>query len=144
MTETTHVGGACDGCRGEGPVEPRVLQELAHHDDAALPPGAAGRLNWLSDDLMKGCGVFITSRQFVDLRQVVTDDVVDAHRHEVPQIFLVIGEPQALEIRVSIEAKEWVIESPAAVVIPARALHRLEVLRGSGLLVSILLSGNYA
>jgi hypothetical protein len=125
-----------------GPVTARVLAELAHHHDERLPFGAGERLQWLSDDLVPDSGIFITSREFNNVAPD-SEDAVEVHDHPVPQIYLLMGEPGALEARVSIDGDDYTCVSPATVFIPAGARHRLSIIRGTGTAVAILLSGTY-
>jgi len=71
---------------------------------------------------------------------------VDAHRHVCDSLFMFIGkeaELKGLTVEVLFDGETQVIESPAAVFIPAGIEHSYRVLHGSGLYVNHVLSGNY-
>jgi 2-isopropylmalate synthase len=71
---------------------------------------------------------------------------LDPHRHRCNSFYVFLGDGRdlsGLEGVVEIEDGRWMVKAPAAVMIPAGALHHYWLLRGSGWYFQITLSPTY-
>jgi 2-isopropylmalate synthase len=123
-------------------VPPKVLPELAHHAEAALPPAYLPRQFHMGDALVSGADVFITSRSVVDLKEPAEPNVAP-HKHDVSQTYMFVSDDGSLEFEIDIDGRHETGRAPASVFIPAGAMHSVRLLRGSGSIISIVRSGTY-
>jgi mannose-6-phosphate isomerase-like protein (cupin superfamily) len=124
-------------------VEPRVQPTLLNHAEENLPPAYKPRLLHLGAELVPEADLFITSRTVEGLAEPAEPNV-KPHRHDVSQTYLFMSPDGSLEVEVEIEGERIAVRAPAATFIPARKLHSLRILRGSGTVVSIVRAGQYA
>jgi hypothetical protein len=123
-------------------VTPQVLEELAHHTEAKLPPAYRPRLLHLSAELVPGADVFVTSRS-VDALAEPAEPNVKPHRHRVSQTYLFLSPDNSLEVDVEIDGEHRITRAPSTAFIPAGVEHSLQILRGTGTVISIVRSGSY-
>ena len=123
-------------------VEPRELAHLANHIESKLPAAYGPRLLHLSDGLVPGADVFITSRSVTSLDGPAEPNVVP-HTHKVSQTYMFFSPDGSLEVEVELEGQRTPVRAPASVFIPAGVEHALRILRGTGTVLSIVRSGNY-
>ena len=123
-------------------VEPQELGHLANHVESSLPAAYGPRLLHLSEGLVPGADVFITSRSVTALAGPAEPNVLP-HTHEVSQTYLFSSPDGSLEVEVEIEGKRTPVRAPASVFIPAGVEHALRILRGTGTVLSIVRSGQY-
>lgn len=121
---------------------PRKLDTLAHHDESRLPPAYGPRVVHLHEGMADGADLFITSRSVVRL-EAPAEPNVSPHRHDVSQTFLFTSDDGSLEFEIEIDGRHETGRAPAAVFVPAGAMHSLRILRGTGTVFSILRSGQY-
>lgn len=135
MSDARHAGGALI-------VQPREQAHLANHVESALPAAYGPRLLHLSDAIVPGADVFITSRSVTALAGPAEPNVLP-HRHTVSQTYLFLSPDDSLELEVELEGKHSRVRAPASVFIPAGMEHALRILRGTGTVLSIVRSGAY-
>jgi 2-isopropylmalate synthase len=123
-------------------VEPRELAHLANHIESRLPAAYGPRLLHLSEGIVPGADVFITSRSVTALAGPGEPNVLP-HRHEVSQTYMFFSPDGSLEVEVELEGKRTAVRAPTSVFIPAGVEHALRILRGTGTVLSIVRSGNY-
>lgn len=123
-------------------VKPREQAHLAHHVESALPAAYGPRLLHLSDAIVPGADVFITSRSVTALAAPAEPNVLP-HRHTVSQTYLFMSPDDSLELEVELAGKRSQVRAPASVFIPAGMEHALRILRGTGTVLSIVRSGAY-
>jgi mannose-6-phosphate isomerase-like protein (cupin superfamily) len=123
-------------------VKPKVQATLAHHAEEHLPPAYRPRLLHLSEALVPGADLFITSRS-VDALAEPAEPNVHPHRHEVSQTYLFLSDDGSLEVEVEIEGERAKVRAPATTFIPAGKMHALRILRGTGTVISVVRSGTY-
>ena len=123
-------------------VKPLEQAHLANHIESELPPAYGPRLLHLSEGLVHGADVFITSRSVTDLSGPAEPNVMP-HKHSVSQTYMFFSPDDSLELEVEIEGKREFVRAPASVFIPARVEHALRILRGTGTVLSIVRSGSY-
>jgi 2-isopropylmalate synthase len=123
-------------------IEPRELNELAHHVEAKLPDAYQPRIQHLSEALVRGADVFITSRTVIDLKQPGEPNVAP-HKHSVSQTYLFLSPDNSLEVDIEIDGQHRTARAPATAFIPAGLEHSLRILRGTGTVISIVRSGVY-
>lgn len=71
---------------------------------------------------------------------------VQEHRHKVPSYYLFIGDNEdlsGLEAEVKLGNTKRRVKSPCSVFIPQELVHFVQLFRGSGCFVHILLEGNF-
>jgi 2-isopropylmalate synthase len=123
-------------------VKPREQAHLAHHVESALPAAYGPRLLHLSEAVVPGADVFITSRSVTALAGPAEPNVLP-HRHTVSQTYLFFSPDGSLELEVELEGSRSHVRAPASVFIPAGMEHALRILRGTGTVLSIVRSGAY-
>ena len=123
-------------------VKPQVQPELANHIETHLPDAYQPRLLHLSEAVMPGADVFITSRS-VEALAGPAEPSVKPHRHAVSQTYMFISPDESLEVEVEIEGERTHVIAPATTFIPAGKLHSLRILRGTGTVISVVRSGTY-
>lgn len=122
--------------------EPRVLANLANHEEDKLPDAYRPRQLHLSREQVPEADLFITSRT-VDALAGPAEPNVSPHRHEVSQTYMFVSDDASLEVLVEIEGERELVKAPATTFIPAGMMHSLQILRGSGTVISIVRSGTY-
>lgn len=128
---------------GSSPVvKPQEQAHLAHHIESRLPAAYGPRLLHLSDKLVPGADVFITSRSVTALGGPAEPNVLP-HRHHVSQTYLFFSPDGTLEVEVELEGSRTLVRAPASVFIPPGVEHALRILRGTGTVLSIVRSGRY-
>lgn len=123
-------------------TRPQELPALANHAEEALPAAYGPRLMHMSDALVPGADVFITSRSVTRL-DAPAEPNVHPHRHPVSQTYLLLSADDSLAVEVEIGGRKAVVNAPASIFVPAGELHTIRVLRGSGNLLSVVRSGIY-
>ena len=123
-------------------IKPRELAELAHHVESKLPDAYQPRILHLSDELVPGADVFITSRTVIGLAQPGEPNVAP-HRHTVSQTYLFLSPDNSLEVDIEIQGQHRTTRAPATAFIPAGLEHSLRILHGTGTVISIVRSGAY-
>lgn len=123
-------------------VNPREQAHLANHIESKLPTAYGPRLLHLSDGLVAGADVFITSRTVTALAGPAEPNVLP-HTHKVSQTYMFFSPDDSLEVEVELEGKRTPVRAPASVFIPAGVEHALRILRGTGTVLSIVRSGTY-
>ena len=124
-------------------VEPREQAHLAHHVESQLPAEYGPRLLHLSEGVVPGADLFITSRSVTALAGPAEPNVLP-HRHKVSQTYLFFSTDGSLEVEVELAGERTPVRAPASVFIPAGVEHALRILRGTGTVLSIVRSGAYA
>ena len=123
-------------------VKPQELAHLAHHIESSLPAAYGPRLLHLSEGIVPGADVFITSRSVTALAGPAEPNVLP-HAHEVSQTYMFFSPDDSLEVEVELEGKRTPVRAPASVFIPAGVEHALRILRGTGTVLSIVRAGTY-
>ena len=123
-------------------VKPREQAHLANHVEGKLPAAYGPRLLHLSEGVVPGADVFITSRTVTNLAGPAEPNVMP-HRHVVSQTYLFSSPDDILEVEVELEGQRTAVRAPASVFIPAGTEHALRILRGTGTVLSIVRSGTY-
>lgn len=123
-------------------VKPHELAHLANHVESRLPAAYGPRLLHLSEEIVPGADVFITSRSVTALAGPAEPNVLP-HTHEVSQTYMFLSPDDSLEVEVELEGQRTPVRAPASVFIPAGVEHALRILRGTGTVLSIVRSGNY-
>lgn len=123
-------------------VNPQEQAHLAHHVESRLPAAYGPRMLHLSEGLVSGADVFITSRSVTGLSEPAEPNVLP-HRHKVSQTYLFFSPDGSLEAEVEFEGERAPVRAPASVFIPAGVEHALRILRGTGTVLSIVRSGTY-
>lgn len=123
-------------------VKPREQAHLANHVEGALPAQYGPRLLHLSEGVVPGADVFITSRSVTALPAPAEPNVLP-HTHEVSQTYMFFSPDDSLEVEVELEGRVTPVRAPASVFIPAGVEHALRILRGTGTVLSIVRSGSY-
>jgi mannose-6-phosphate isomerase-like protein (cupin superfamily) len=123
-------------------VTPQVLAELANHVESKLPPAYRPRLMHLSAAMVPGADVFISSRSVEALAGPAEPNVMP-HRHKVSQTYLFLSPDNSLEVDVEIAGAHHTVRAPMSAFIPAGVEHSLQILRGTGTVLSIVRSGDY-
>lgn len=123
-------------------VKPRLQPELSYHSEGELPEAYQPRLLHLSDELVAGADLFITSRTVIALAGPSEPNVAP-HRHTVSQTYIFLSDDESLEVDVEIEGRHHTSRAPSTAFIPAGREHSLRILRGTGTVISIVRSGAY-
>lgn len=123
-------------------VEPREQAHLANHVESVLPAAYGPRLLHLSNDLVAGADLFITSRSVCALAEPAEPNVLP-HTHTVSQTYMFFSDDRSLELEVELAGRRTLVRAPASVFIPAGTEHALRILRGTGTVLSIVRSGQY-
>jgi len=123
-------------------VQAQVLPALPNHEESALPEAYQPRLLHLSDKLVPGADLFITSRTVLDLASPAEPNV-HPHRHDVSQTYVFTSPDDSLKVEVLLGDRTEIVQAPATVFIPAGLEHALRLLSGTGTVLSIVRSGVY-
>lgn len=123
-------------------VKPREQAHLANHVENRLPAAYGPRLLHLSEGIVPGADVFITSRSVTNLAGPAEPNVLP-HTHAVSQTYLFTSPDDSLEVEVELAGNRMPVRAPASVFIPAGVEHALRILRGTGTVLSIVRSGAY-
>lgn len=71
----------------------------------------------------------------------------EPHRHQVDQLYVLVGPPGAFSLEVTLEDETYVVESPRLIYIPAGTLHSMRErsvdAHAKGYLVNVYLGGRY-
>jgi len=129
------------------PFEPTVSKpfvkgasELKYHRDG---PGT----RWvLMDSRVDNKASFYVIQRFFNSSYESTEKHVDTHAHNCDSVFVFWGENldgTGLTCNVSVGEKEFVVNSPASVFIPAYIEHSYYYISGQGFFTNIVLSPNY-
>jgi len=119
----------------------RKTSEIKHHYDNA--PG----LRWVFLDRKKlpEASLYTIVRTVKDLREGQSP-YIDPHTHDCDSEFLFIGDNDdltGLTAWVWLGEERFVVESPASVFIPRNVLHNVQLVKGSGKFVNIVLHADY-
>ncbi|MBI2629716.1 2-isopropylmalate synthase [Candidatus Pacearchaeota archaeon] len=68
---------------------------------------------------------------------------VKSHSHNCDEINLILSESGKLTYRVIIDKEKYIVSSPAIVYLPRKIPHRVEVVKGKGIYVCIVMSKTY-
>jgi mannose-6-phosphate isomerase-like protein (cupin superfamily) len=123
-------------------TKPRVLKELAHHDESKVVEAYDDRVWWIGDELVSGSDVFVTTRRVTNLN-APTESYVAPHIHDASQTYLFIADEGGMEVEVTIGSQTRALTAPMSVFVPAGESHSVHVLRGTGTVLAILRNGKY-
>jgi len=123
-------------------IPTQQLAELANHVETVLPPQYLPRTLHMSQDMVAGADVFVSSRSVVNLPSPAEPNVMP-HTHSVSQTYLFLSPDDSLEVQVAIDGKTFTTRAPSSAFIPKDTLHSLQILRGTGTVISIVRSGEY-
>lgn len=121
--------------------EVRKTSELLFHSDSA--PGK--RFVFVEENLYPKSELYIIGRR-VEAVPKKQPEYVESHRHKTNSFYLFVGDKDdlgGLEARINIDGKEFVAESPSAVMIPKYSLHNYKLTNGSGWFFHINLCADY-
>ena len=122
-------------------IEQRTTSEIKFHSD--LAPGQ--RYIAFDSSLHESAPVYVAVRK-VDELVDFSREYVEPHVHDVDSLYLFIGvgrDLAGLRAIVTVEDRDYAIEAPTTVFIPAGLKHYYRLTSGSGLFLSMVLSGDY-
>ena len=64
------------------------------------------------------------------------------HKHEEPEINVIIGEKDQMEYLIQIGEQKFIVSSPSSIWIPAGVEHSANLIKGSGYFLCLIFSGN--
>lgn len=128
--------------------QPKPAESLPHHEsgmDLQYPV-------FLSTDLVPGAALWVGYFFSPNIPQILAENIQDIgkavpHRHSEPEVYLIIGEDNAITAEVVLDKERYEVSSPACVYIPAGLDHSIRPLRAvagkSAGFIPILLGGRY-
>ena len=67
--------------------------------------------------------------------QDLPDDLVQPHRHAVPEVNILMSPTDSLEYKIQLDDELYFVRAPCTIWVPAGVLHAANVVRGSGYFV---------
>jgi 2-isopropylmalate synthase len=120
----------------------RKTSEIRHHYDNA--PGL--RYVFMDQKKCPDSSMYTIVRAVKGLQENTQDSYIDPHTHSCDSEFLFIGDHDdltGLRARVWLGGEEFLVDSPAAVFIPAGVEHNVQLVSGSGKFLNILPTPDY-
>jgi 2-isopropylmalate synthase len=119
----------------------RKTSEIKHHYDNA--PGL--RYVFLDAKKLPETSLYTIVRTVKSLDSG-QDPYIDAHMHNCDSEFLFIGDNEdltGLTAYVWLDGEKHIVEAPASVFIPKNVLHNVQLAKGSGKFINIVLGPDY-
>lgn len=120
-------------------VTPQLVEELLYHDTSSASKRPGKRLKYMDASLLPEADITVLVRSTLSVSPDMKSHV-EPHKHDVAQIYGVIGE---LTIEVMLDNELHEVTGPVSVFIPAGMTHTVRVVGGSGHVVIILCGKEY-
>ena len=121
-------------------VKPRLRESLSHHDMRWIMEQVGPGYNCMDTSLVKEADIHIGLQE---VKHVPPNcrPLAEPHKHDTSEYYLIIGD---LTFEISLGDEKHLVNGPASVFVPAGVLHNLRPVKGSGHLVIVMKSKEYA